>query len=193
MGLHLVNEHAILELVKKAKYVQAQTTSEKANYYDSDERPNVQLGLRLKKLRKDAGLTAEDLSYHAGISTRQLFNLENGTSAPRRDTLVRLANALKIHVAQLCPSYSLATLTELMQGRFVEELTAVRSFFDQVRSEDLETLSLVLDAYKDRRINYWLRTGDLCSVAVLGKVSGSEDLIFNVQEAKDGFCISATV
>ena len=62
------------------------------------------------------------------------------------------------------------------------------------------TVALQIEAHadmthntKDRRINYWLRTGDLCSVAVLGKVSGSEDLIFNVQEAKDGFCISATV
>lgn len=59
------------------------------------------VGLKIRELREAASLTQEDLAHEADISTSTLSRIERGTYQPRLDTLGKLAQALKVPVAEL--------------------------------------------------------------------------------------------
>jgi transcriptional regulator with XRE-family HTH domain len=52
--------------------------------------------IRLKELRENAGITQVELARKAGLSMQAIAALEQGTRGPSWDTLLRLADALKI-------------------------------------------------------------------------------------------------
>lgn len=55
------------------------------------------LGVLLKHLRTDAGLTQEELAVRAGLSAKQISNLERGVNvAAHSHTLHRIADALNL-------------------------------------------------------------------------------------------------
>ena len=54
----------------------------------------AQFGMRLKKLRKEAGYTQDALAYEAGIATRSIYVIEHGEQAVSLDILISLARAL---------------------------------------------------------------------------------------------------
>ena len=64
------------------------------------------LGVRLKKLRKERGLSQATLAERVGISRVHLANLESDDDAthhrsPSLATLEKLAKALRVKVAEL--------------------------------------------------------------------------------------------
>jgi transcriptional regulator with XRE-family HTH domain len=50
----------------------------------------------LRELRKQRGLSLEALGYLAGVDQATISRIERGLAEPRRDTVVRLARALRI-------------------------------------------------------------------------------------------------
>jgi transcriptional regulator with XRE-family HTH domain len=57
-------------------------------------RANTEIADAIRSARKGRRLTQEDLALAADISTKTLHNMENGTSKPRIDTLLRVLHAL---------------------------------------------------------------------------------------------------
>jgi transcriptional regulator with XRE-family HTH domain len=55
----------------------------------------------LVKQRQAAGLSQEELSFRAQIHRTQISLLENGSRLPRFETLIKLAGALEVSVADL--------------------------------------------------------------------------------------------
>jgi transcriptional regulator with XRE-family HTH domain len=64
---------------------------------------NVQkrFGQRLRELRTAAGLSQADFAYKCGIGLTSISSLERGKRDPQTATLVMLARALNISVAEL--------------------------------------------------------------------------------------------
>ena len=63
-------------------------------------------GRQLRRLRRQRGLSQEQLATHAGISLTTIRRLEHQPTAPCRSrTLGRLARALDEHPARLTPSH----------------------------------------------------------------------------------------
>lgn len=60
-----------------------------------------QLGMRIVYLRKQAGLSQEDLALQANINKNYLSDLENGRRNPTLIVLEKIANALGIDVSTL--------------------------------------------------------------------------------------------
>jgi transcriptional regulator with XRE-family HTH domain/quercetin dioxygenase-like cupin family protein len=58
--------------------------------------PGSQLGERLRRLRKQAGWTLQELSRYSGVSLSTLSKIENSQVAPTFDTLVKAARGLGI-------------------------------------------------------------------------------------------------
>jgi transcriptional regulator with XRE-family HTH domain len=52
--------------------------------------------LNLRELRQSRGLSLEALGYLAGVDQATISRIERGLADPRRDTVVRLARALRI-------------------------------------------------------------------------------------------------
>ena len=62
---------------------------------------NVQLGMRIRFLRKRLGWSQEDLALEANVNKNYICDLENGRRNPSLDILERIAKALNITLSEL--------------------------------------------------------------------------------------------
>lgn len=61
----------------------------------------MELGSRIRKLRRWQGLTLEQLAGDCGVTKSYLSKIESGTSVPPVATLMRIAHQLKVSVGSL--------------------------------------------------------------------------------------------
>ena len=59
------------------------------------------LGKRIKELRKEKGLTQEQLAETVGIEPNNLSRIEKGRNYPTPENLLKIANALNVSVDKL--------------------------------------------------------------------------------------------
>lgn len=59
------------------------------------------MGLRIKELRRDKGLTGEQLADMVGVSKGYISEIENGKKTPGAGLMMRFADALKCEVYEL--------------------------------------------------------------------------------------------
>lgn len=60
------------------------------------------LGKRIREIRKNQAISQEQLAERAGISAQYVSNIERGKENPTLDLLLRLADALKVSLGQMC-------------------------------------------------------------------------------------------
>lgn len=60
------------------------------------------LGKRIREIRKRQALSQEKLGERAGISAQYVSNIERGVENPTLDLLLRLAEALKVSLGEMC-------------------------------------------------------------------------------------------
>lgn len=58
-------------------------------------------GQLIHEKRRLLNLTEERLAEHTDISDRHIRNIENGTTIPKLDTIIKLANALNMNLGDL--------------------------------------------------------------------------------------------
>jgi transcriptional regulator with XRE-family HTH domain len=75
--------------------------------------PRRQLGPALRQLRRAKNLTLQQLSAKTGLASSTLSKVENNLISPTYDSLLRLADGLKLDVAQLFDTKS----TQMSLGR----------------------------------------------------------------------------
>ena len=63
--------------------------------------PDAALGPVLRAAREALGLTQEDVSYEANLTTRSLVQIETGQSNPRWSTIRQIARALGLSLVEL--------------------------------------------------------------------------------------------
>jgi transcriptional regulator with XRE-family HTH domain len=63
--------------------------------------PAEPIGLRVRRLRVDRGLTQRQLAEQAGVSVDAIHTIERGRKYPRRSTIQLLARALGVAVDDL--------------------------------------------------------------------------------------------
>ena len=63
--------------------------------------PSGRFAANLRKLRAEADLTQEELSFRAEVHRSQISLMESGDRLPRLDTLIKLAGALRVSVGEL--------------------------------------------------------------------------------------------
>jgi len=90
--------------VEQLRAVLARAVREKGLQVDAEQRVNLQLGARLRELRKDRELTLKQLANKTSLSVSLISQIELGKSAASVSTLRRLVAALG------------STLSELFEG-----------------------------------------------------------------------------
>ena len=60
-----------------------------------------ELGLKIQELRKQKGMTQEDLAEKTGLSVRTIQRIESGEVDPRSYTLNQIAEALEVEITDL--------------------------------------------------------------------------------------------
>jgi DNA-binding XRE family transcriptional regulator len=63
--------------------------------------PHEQFAINLRRTRRAAGLSQEQLADRCGLHATEISRLERGVREPRLSTIVRLARALEIQPSQL--------------------------------------------------------------------------------------------
>jgi transcriptional regulator with XRE-family HTH domain len=63
--------------------------------------PKEQLGVNIRRLRLDAGLTQMELSNRSDIDMAEISRLERGVKDPRLSTIVKVARGLDVPVVEL--------------------------------------------------------------------------------------------
>lgn len=76
------------------------TKNPKNVYIDSDM-TFEDVGIFIKKLRKEEKMTREELAKKADITARTIYNIENGVYVPRIPVLARVARALDMNILEL--------------------------------------------------------------------------------------------
>ena len=66
------------------------------------------IGRRIKLVREQRGLSRDDLGLLGGVTFQQIHKYEHGLNAMTAGTLVRIARALQVSVADLCGEEPLA-------------------------------------------------------------------------------------
>ena len=59
------------------------------------------VGIIIKKLRKERGMSQETFAYESGIDRRYMSDIENGKRNISLDILERIADKLKIQISDL--------------------------------------------------------------------------------------------
>jgi len=92
------------------------------------------LGARIREIRKRRKLSQEMLAERAGISAQYVSNIERGKENPTLDLLLRLADALKVSLGEMCDFE-----TEEM------DIKKIRSSIREIlKTRDPESLRVVL-------------------------------------------------
>lgn len=65
------------------------------------ELDTIALGQRLRRRRKELGLTLAQLAQRSDTGTSTIHSIERGRTAPRLDTLLRLSAALDMPVRDI--------------------------------------------------------------------------------------------
>jgi len=76
-------------------------------------------GANLKRCRKQAGLSQEEVAWRSSLHRTQLGELERGRRLPRIDTLAKLAGALGISPCDLLDGISWKP-AQTESGRFLD-------------------------------------------------------------------------
>jgi len=97
------------------------------------------LGARIKQIRKSRRLSQEVLAERAGISAQYVSNIERGRENPTLDLLFRLADALKVSLADMCDFEGAETDPRKIQA-------AIRQL---LKTADRERLQVAVKVLKD--------------------------------------------
>ena len=66
---------------------------------------SANIGGKIKKIRKSAGISGVELSHKLGVSQQQVSRYELGQSAMTIDTVIMIANILDTPVTELLADY----------------------------------------------------------------------------------------
>jgi len=102
-----------------------------------------QAGLRLRNLRKAAGLTQDQLAGRIGMSVQMIQQVERGATAPSFYTLDALSRALKAPPALMFP----ATLSAKRPTAKDKVVSAIMANATRLTKEDAETLATHLNKH----------------------------------------------
>lgn len=97
----------------------------------------VLLGHRIKKLRKERGLSQEQLAERIDKSVDTVSNIERGKFSPRLDTALELAEALDVEVFELFQVRDLP-LEDKEKTKLLDEI------FDLLKDQSDEILQFTL-------------------------------------------------
>ncbi|HEY4238738.1 MAG TPA: helix-turn-helix transcriptional regulator [Kofleriaceae bacterium] len=103
----------------------------------------VKVGLRIRALREQAGLTREALAAKAGVSTHYMGAIERGARAATLETLAALGEALDVSLSELLAGVDRALPRDTKR---VEQALAGRSPDEQRAILEVLTAALKLGA-----------------------------------------------
>ncbi len=92
----------------------------------------AEIGKRIKETREEAKITREELADKAGISTKFLYEIENGKKGLSAETLLKISRALS------CSSDYILT------GKNKEDYDSINKMLESFNKKQLNSISEIL-------------------------------------------------
>ena len=106
------------------------------------------LGERIKKARKDLGMSQTDLANRVGLSYAQIGRYETKNTQPQTEILKKIAEALEVSVDHLLNG----SKEEQVQNRLSdEELIEQFKAVEKMNEEDKFVIKQLIDAFIKKR------------------------------------------
>jgi len=112
----------------------------------SDMVSSVELGLKIKQLRQQAGLSQEKLAEMVGVTFQQVQKYENGHTTLNIIKLQHIAKALKVSVSELFSS------TPMQHMRLTGEEDQLLQAFRRIKNGELRGCILKLVGNVNKRV-----------------------------------------
>lgn len=104
------------------------------------------LGKRIKSLRKEAGMSQEELAFKASISPAHLGQIERALKNPTLDTIDSIAQALGVSLSQLFDGADDITLPDTPQ--YENKLVAYLTGMSDAQQKDILKLIKIVRNFK---------------------------------------------
>ena len=112
----------------------------------------VQLGQRIRALRRERGVSQEELSFKAGISAAHLGQIERAVKKPTVETIGKLAAALEVPVTALFSSaYSCETSTA--PNATLAKINAQLASMSEEEQKDILRIIRIFRGYREKDLN----------------------------------------
>ncbi|MGX6969999.1 helix-turn-helix domain-containing protein [Vagococcus bubulae] len=132
-----------------------------------------QLGGYIRKIRKESGLTMEQLSKKSGVSVLSIGNIENGRTNPTINILWKLSQALNMTLSQLIGySNSSNTVSKVTTTYFMSDLTKGWLVQPVFQEDNIEVFRVCLKAHSVNTAEHQPKD----SVEVLTVMKGKVDI-----------------
>lgn len=114
---------------------------------------NKLLGRRIRELRKERGLTQEQLSEKVGKTDEVISNIETGAASTRLSTLFDIADALKVSLLDIFDWVTPRKLTadEIRQEELVSRVRKILRGEIAASAEDLAEINTALVKAKQKK------------------------------------------
>jgi XRE family transcriptional regulator, fatty acid utilization regulator len=155
------------------------------------------MGLKLKQLRTEKGMSLAELSMLTGISVSYLNEIEKGKKSPKADKVSALATALDVSydwLVSLKMNKKLAPVAEILQSSIMKEI--LLDVFGIDKTQLLELLSRVpvkLNAFLNTVIevsrNYGMRVENFYFAALRSYQEMHENYFDDMESAVDQFIL----
>lgn len=153
------------------------------------------LGLKLRQLRDEKGLSLAELAQATGISISYLNEIEKGKKLPKPDKISVLANTLEVSYDWLVSvkmNKKLAPVAEILQSKMMKEV--LLDVFGMDKSQLLDLLAKVplkLNAFLNTIIeisrNYGMRVENFYFSALRSYQEMHENYFEEIEESVDDF------
>lgn len=109
--------------------------------YEKDMMDYIAMGKRIKDLRKDRGLTQENLAARTGLSSAHISNIETAHTKTSLTTLVTIANALSVSLDDI--------VCDSLANRMAEHSDGLGNGMTGFSMSELRIINDTLDALKE--------------------------------------------
>ena len=137
--------------------------------------------LRIKKIRKDKGITAKELSEFVNVSESTMSLYENGKHEPSFNTLLKIAEYLEVSVDELFglprigakKGVKIPVLGSVAAGIPIEAITDIEDY-EEITEEMANTGEYVALRIKGDSMSPKIENGDIVIIRVQNTIENGE-------------------
>ena len=139
------------------------------------------IGFFLKELRKEKGITQEELAETFGVTSQSISKWELGINCPDITMLPKIADYYRVSIDELLGYKPLSSINSIYidnsrPSLFEEKFSLI------IEIDNSSYLHITLSKYKNKKINYINTRLTFSEIEINNSYSTRDQLVFSIQE-----------
>ena len=138
------------------------------------EFPKEEVGKRIKYLRKDRGLTSDELARLTGVSQSMVSQIERGQVSPSLETLWKLSHSLQVPVFSFFETEVASTVVVTRAGD-TQSIKRVRpnvsyQLLSPSSGKQMSFFKMIVTPGEDLEMPFMYHSGEECGIMLVGSL-----------------------